>query len=480
MFPADFYGVSVGHIDASRPPAVAEMLAVFEFLKPKNGTIPLVRIGEERDGAYLVPDALAGIQACFSPGVNRIKYFEDHLATMYGIVSHMCDFSCSVDQFKTPLIEGLQTFQRKWLDPELGDHNISLDAWVDLAPADSDLLLQIDIEGAEYRNLLATSEETLSRFRIVVAELHGLGRIRDARALRGAIVPFVEKLKRHFTCVHAHPNNCCGQFRVPGTEVDIPNVIEVTLLRNDHFEPADSLALIPHPLDVGRNVPANPPIFLSDAWIGGDRPAVSRIKMLGDEVAYLRSEGPRRLNAAVSATFELACRSTADATLDATRIIQPADKPRLTQVAHECSYELSSGFGGRPITGTVTASDSFFFHTKFGRDQFICVDLGCLWRVYGVEFTNRPEYRDRARATFVFLSDIRCTGYSAALFVAPMLSIEGDSTAPVQCAATVPGVYARYVTITSPMETALHFADLRVYARDESGLVARLGSPFRP
>src|SRR5690554_7786815 len=53
----------------------------------------LLRIGGDADGSYLVPDDLHGVSACFSPGVNKIKYFEDYLTDRYGIECHMCDFS---------------------------------------------------------------------------------------------------------------------------------------------------------------------------------------------------------------------------------------------------------------------------------------------------------------------------------------------------------------------------------------------------
>ena len=61
------------------------------------------------------------------------------------------------------------------------------------------LLLQMDIEGAEYRNILATYDETLARFRVIVLEVHGLGKFLDAPTLRGVIAPFFEKLSRSFT-----------------------------------------------------------------------------------------------------------------------------------------------------------------------------------------------------------------------------------------------------------------------------------------
>ena len=40
-------------------------------------------------------------------------------------------------------------------------------------------ILQIDIEGAEYRNLLITDSITLNRFRIIVIELHGLRKFKN-------------------------------------------------------------------------------------------------------------------------------------------------------------------------------------------------------------------------------------------------------------------------------------------------------------
>ena len=107
-----FYGVDIGEPDGSTAASTAEIVEVFEFLKPKASKTPLIRIGGDRDGSYLVPDDLDGIAACFSPGVNRIKYFEDFLADRYGIESHMCDFSCDVEEFTTPLKPGCRRSSR--------------------------------------------------------------------------------------------------------------------------------------------------------------------------------------------------------------------------------------------------------------------------------------------------------------------------------------------------------------------------------
>jgi len=149
-----FFGCEINK--STSTPSHAERLATLQIMKPKPSPYPLIRIGGMGDGAYLVPDDLAGITACFSPGVNNTKDFEDQLTDEYGIACHMCDKSSDPEKFRTPLKNGLQTFRKSWLDVTGSDDCVSLENWVrDLSPNPADdLLLQIDIEGAEYRNFL--------------------------------------------------------------------------------------------------------------------------------------------------------------------------------------------------------------------------------------------------------------------------------------------------------------------------------------
>ena len=53
----------------------------------------LIRIGGSKDGGYLVPNDLSEIKACFSPGVSNLADFEEDLLKMFGIDSHLCDYS---------------------------------------------------------------------------------------------------------------------------------------------------------------------------------------------------------------------------------------------------------------------------------------------------------------------------------------------------------------------------------------------------
>jgi hypothetical protein len=466
MTTTSFYGVDVDVPVGGETAPTAEVLEIFDILKPRASMTPLIRIGGDQDGAYLVPDQLDGIAACFSPGVNKIKCFEDFLSDRYAIKSHMCDFSCDVGDFKTPLKIGMQTFLKKWLDVVPGEDNISLEQWIDAHAAEGDLLLQMDIEGAEYRNLLATPDETLARFRVIVIEVHGLRQMLDAAILRQVIAPFFTKLGRRFTCVHAHPNNCCGEFTVPGTDVRIPNVLELTFVRSDRFAPTPNAVLLPHPLDISRNLPRKPPLFLSDAWCDYDRPLASRVKIIEDTLDYRDAMGGFSAQSELSGVLAMTMQSLQTISARSATSEHPGDG--VVEVASGRPYLLSSAYGRTSRVGVVQAHRNYFFHTDFGKDQFIRVDLGRSRVVRRIEVTNRRNgFQARAKFVFVALAETdeaTITPNVYPMFAAGPLAID----AWMECGIDLPDVVARFITITSPINTALHFADLRIFAVSEA------------
>lgn len=457
----EFHGIDLddgGSETATGETTTAELLDVFRTMQPARHEVPLVRVGGERDGAYLVPDILAGVVACFSPGVNRIKYFEDDLGDTYGIDAHMCDFSCDVAELTTPLRTGTQTFEKKWLDPAPGEDNISLEDWVSRRCPSGDLLLQMDIEGAEYRNLLAAPDELLSRFRVVVLEVHDLGLMTGTAVLRRVVAPFFATLARTFTTVHAHPNNCCGEFTIPGTGISVPNVLELTLVRNDWFTPAAGPPALPHALDLPRNVAANPPLFLSAEWCGGVRPPEAEITMLETLLDYRTEVGTRSEDQLVGLRTLLTRADETAARLPVTTL--PA--ARLAEVAHGCRYELSSAHRGTSLTGTVAPRGNFFFATAEGVGESITIDLGTGRRLRRIELTNRRDgLRERAARLFVTVTaeDGRANVFAVAV---------GGDDGWDACEVHVPDVVGRTVTIIAPLHTVLHLADVRVFAVDEA------------
>ncbi|MBX9729937.1 MAG: FkbM family methyltransferase [Sphingomonas sp.] len=238
----------------------ARIKAFVNRMRPMIAAPPLVRLGGAGDGGYLVPDDLSGIDACFSPGVSTSSSFEHDLYERAGIRSFLADWSVESPAINLPE----SVFLKKYLGIDNDDQFITLDDWVRSSVGDQsgDLILQMDIEGAEYQVLYRTPPALLARFRIIVIELHGLNRWTERPFFDFAEGALGHLLSR-FTCVHLHPNNYCENFSYAG--IEMPWGIEATFLRNDRVGHGAPATAFPHPLDV-PNFSDRPDIALPRWW----------------------------------------------------------------------------------------------------------------------------------------------------------------------------------------------------------------------
>ena len=233
-------------------------------LVPYDLGVPLKRIGDPRDGCYLIPDDLDGIEHCFSPGVGNTAVFENGLYEL-GIRSFLTDYSVNQAPATLPDCD----FEKKFVGAANSENVITLDRWVNekcpvkgSEKGSADLILQMDIEGAEYETLLAASPETLSRFRIIVLEIHKLNHL-DNRLFFKFVNATLCKLLEQFEIAHLHPNNGAGLTTMAG--VEIPRVAEITLLRKDRVIKKSPVEQLPNPLDV-PNVPEQKDVVLPEYW----------------------------------------------------------------------------------------------------------------------------------------------------------------------------------------------------------------------
>ena len=437
-----------------------------QALLPKPCPVPLLRIGGERDGAYLVPDDLEGIAACFSPGVNNFKAFEDELSTRFGIPCHMCDWTSDPARFRTPLIAGMQTFKKAWIKGQSGPDAISLADWVEetAPPFGRDLMMQMDIEGGEYESLLATDDQLLKCFRIIVLELHRLDDAESPERFERRLGPLLRKLVRHFICVHAHPNNCCGDFVLEGSGLNIPRVLEVTLLRRDRFyrqglgQPQPPM--LPHPLDLDWNVRQHPPLFLNAAWLSTPKPPESRIKELQAmlDFAQWRAKGLGQLEKTLVRMQRLWYNA---AMAPATNIPVPSSVDFDVDLAVGRPYQLTSLHPASPKGTVVSRRTPFFFHTRLEPSPTITIDLGAVAVVTSIRVLNRTDLcRERAR----FLSYEVHSNPRPTLLEGRPLRLDLDAQPAAQPVATqVPHLLGRYVSLFTPEHTALHLAAIEIF-----------------
>ena len=274
-----------------------------------------------------------------------------------------------------------------------------------------DLILQIDIEGAEYRNLNAASDELLSRFRIIVIELHALHQVNHSDRFGRELGPLLDKLGRQFICVHAHPNNCEGEFRVSDSDLNLPKVHELTFLRRDRFKRRKKRyeVLTPHPLDIPQNVIRKPPVFLNEAWLDGERPIASQLRMLKDELAWATrrlSDQEAELDQAWRSQHRLATASpeSSDEARDLERrhLIEAGN----CNLASGAPFSLSSWHGPASSEPKVVAAEPCFFQTGLARHQSITVDLGEVAELSTLVIVNRSDqWPERADQLFVAVHD---------------------------------------------------------------------------
>ena len=66
---------------------------ILKRLLPYKTGFDLIRLGNDNDGGYLVPDDLSNISRNYSAGVGDLTKFEEDLEEKYSIPSSMVDFN---------------------------------------------------------------------------------------------------------------------------------------------------------------------------------------------------------------------------------------------------------------------------------------------------------------------------------------------------------------------------------------------------
>ena len=235
-----------------------ELVSLIKSLRPKDVGIELIRLGPQGDGGYLVPDDLDGIGACFSPGVSTVSEFELACAKR-GMQVFLAD--ASVDA-PASMHENF-SFTKKFVGATTSDQFMTLQGWVQQSAInpDTDLMLQMDIEGFEYETLLSIPDELMKRFRIIVIEFHRLHHLWSRPYFRLASAAFAKLLQTH-SVVHLHPNNNRRSFYMQ--DIEIPRLMEFTFLRNDRFDEHEYVDTFPHPLD--RDNTDKQRLVLPECW----------------------------------------------------------------------------------------------------------------------------------------------------------------------------------------------------------------------
>jgi len=181
------------------------------------------RFGSPGDGGYLLSDDMAKSDICISLGIGDNYSFDLDIAKYCDRVL-MFDHTVSPPENLSPNM----IFQRIGISAFDSEGFTTIERIVSELPAESDLLLKIDVEGAEWDVLESLNLETLGRFRQIAAEFHNLHAISDTKHFEKIIVS-LSKLSQTHVLANFHINNWASYELISG--VPFPDVVEVTYLR---------------------------------------------------------------------------------------------------------------------------------------------------------------------------------------------------------------------------------------------------------
>jgi len=215
----------------------------------------LIRVGQKKDGGYVLPDLLNDIRYCFSPGVGDTSSFEDELLNKYNIKCFLADNSVNYYGDHNFIKKHIGTFNHKT--------KITLDSWINKKINDkknNKLILQLDIEGYEFEVINNVSEETLKRFKIMIIEFHDFNNLRNFFGYKAFNEVFNKILLNH-TIVHAHA--CNGAHYTYINNHKIPKIIEFTFIRNDLIKYKKKIKHnLPHPFLDFKNLSEKKDVYL--------------------------------------------------------------------------------------------------------------------------------------------------------------------------------------------------------------------------
>ena len=245
------------HLSRTTPPT--EIHKFRRILTPVDNGFDLIRAGSPTDGGYLVPNDFGGLTRLISGGSDESWSFEKFFLDLYQTEVTIVDRISKKPKDLDPVVNYVDA----WIGDDAEDTYVSLSSIINgrSKSGESDLLLQLDIEGAEFLEILKLSLEELCRFRIIVIEFHGLERVLNREFFRSIIAPAFKKLTDNFDVVHSHANNCCGAIQAHG--VVIPRVLEVTFHNKNRSSGPRLKREFPNALDV-RNNPEKQDVIWAD------------------------------------------------------------------------------------------------------------------------------------------------------------------------------------------------------------------------
>lgn len=212
------------------------------------------RFGRDHDGGYVLVNDISKDDFGISLGIaGDVSWDKDFMKFASGI--HMYDNS--IDSLPEEVVSS--TFFKETIGQDVGMDEIVL-----RTESIYDLILKMDIEGAEVATLKKCSSDSISRFRQIVVEFHNIIDYVEDRLDFKDLDDAISKILQTHLPVWLHVNNYGAIKKVEN--FTIPDVLEVLFLRKSSYSLTENSS-IPGQFD-GLNMQNNPKSLDNQLFLG--------------------------------------------------------------------------------------------------------------------------------------------------------------------------------------------------------------------
>lgn len=202
-----------------------------------------VRVGKPYDGGYVLADDFSADMTVYSFGIAGDASFDKQLADK-GLNIHMYDHTIA----SLPENHEKFHFHKTGISDvdEAENSKLSMKTILEMNgdAENNNLILKMDVEGAEWDFLNSVDSELLNQFTQITFELHRLTDEKNAQNVLSAL----DKLNQTHQLVWIHANNF-GHIEKAG-ELEIPAYVEVTYLNKRRYSFRDGECYFPLEIDM--------------------------------------------------------------------------------------------------------------------------------------------------------------------------------------------------------------------------------------
>lgn len=209
-----------------------------------------VRIGRQYDGGYIMVDnfQISDKNIAYSFGISNDVSWDLEMARR-GFEVFMYDPTIDAlpqgnEKFHF-FKEGIAGFKFKEYRLNTLEHFITTNGHESC----DDMILKMDVEGAEWSFLATVSSETLDKFDQIVFEFHDMTQSKD-QSVMNATLACLKKINQTHSLVHLHANNCSPMI-ILDDKILFPDVLELTYVKTSNYELVDDEDIyLPIPIDM--------------------------------------------------------------------------------------------------------------------------------------------------------------------------------------------------------------------------------------